>query len=78
MDDATKSLRDARWEGILSAEEAAMIEEFRANGRKGFAVVTGSERICSEQRDAFIALVKEVYGVSKVLMLPDGVAVSRA
>ncbi|NVM41929.1 hypothetical protein HWX16_16500 [Ochrobactrum intermedium] len=33
-----RALKDAHWDGVLSHEEAAMIREYRASGRKGVEI----------------------------------------
>ena len=77
MDEKEKFLRDALWNGHISAEECQMIREFRESGRKGVALVRGMDRLPEDKRDAMISLVKEAYGVAKVLYLPDFIEVKR-
>ena len=77
MDEKEKFLRDALWNGHISAEECQMIREFRKTGRKGFALVRGLDHLPEEKRDSMMSLVKEAYGVAKVLYLPDFIKVER-
>ena len=72
-----KSLSDARWNRLLSSEEVAMIREYRSSGRKGVAVLEYAGHLSEEQLQKLVGLTKEAMGVAKVLVLPDGVKISR-
>lgn len=72
-----KSLSDARWNRLLSSEEVAMIREYRASGRRGVALLKHAGYLSDDQMQKLIELTKEAMGVAKVLVLPDGVEISR-
>ena len=72
-----KSLSDARWNRLLSHEEVEMIRDYRASGRKGVAVLEYAGHLSEEQMQKLVELTKEAMGVAKVLVLPDGVKISR-
>lgn len=72
-----KSLSDARWNRLLSSEEVAMIRDYRNSGRKGVAVLKYAGHLSDEQIRKLVELTKEAMGVAKVLVLPDGVEISR-
>ena len=72
-----KALTNALWDRILTAEEVAMVRRFRETGRKGVALLKGSGYLSEEQRRKLVELTKEALGVAKVLVIPDGVEISR-
>ena len=72
-----KALTNALWDRILTAEEVAMVRRFRSSGRKGVAVLEYAGHLSEEQLQKLVGLTKEAMGVAKVLVLPDGVKISR-
>ena len=72
-----KALTNALWDRILTAEEVAMVRRFRETGRKGVALLKISLHLSEEQIQKQIELTKEALGVAKVLVIPDGVEISR-
>ena len=72
-----KALTNALWDRILTAEEVAMIREYRSSGRKGVAVLEYAGHLSEEQIHKLVGFTKEAMGVAKVLVLPDGVKISR-
>ena len=72
-----KALTNALWDRLLSSEEVAMIREYRDSGRKGVAVLEYAGHLSEEQLQKLVGFTKEAMGVAKVLVLPDGVTISR-
>ena len=72
-----KALTNALWDRILTAEEVAMVRRFRETGRKGVALLKISSHLSEEQIQKKIELTKEALGVAKVLVVPEGIDISR-
>ena len=72
-----KALTNALWDRILTAEEVAMVRRFRETGRKGVAQIKCAGHLSEDQMQKLIDVTKEALGVSKVLVVPDGVEISR-
>ena len=72
-----KALTNALWDRILTAEEVAMVRRFRETGRKGVALIKRAGHLSEDQMQKLIDVTKEAFGVSKVLVVPDGVEISR-
>lgn len=72
-----KALTNALWDRILTAEEVAMVRGFRKTGRKGVALLKISLHLSEEQIQKQIELTKEALGVAKVLVVSEGIEISR-
>ena len=72
-----KALTNALWDRILTAEEVAMVRRFRETGRKGVALLKCALHVSREQMQEQIELTKEALGVAKVLVVSEGIDISR-